>query len=515
MKKNLRFNNKQQLFARLCFLVALIAVVFQNCKKDTHVIQQLSVTNPQIAAAKSWYEKTYPVKSLGQSLRTSSTGQTDLSQVIKPDWQHATVYERFNQQVLELPLDPSVKFSSALKNMTEGKLVSNRDYSRSWYIMLNDGTTYTAYVMTIIADSSYVNNNPDKLSRNTYNQRDADFSGQVLYFTPQGRYVSGWQYKNGRIITPQAKQQETVAQNTGSKKTASYNGENEYCTDWYWVTYLNGEAIDYEYLYTSCSSGGYGGGGGPQCPTSPNTNSGGRQAVNNMPPPPPPDDGGGFPPPTGGSGCTVTTPPIVDTAKFCDGVSPEQQQAIKNDLNTLKDADCLSKVLFETSASSIASYCVNSSLSVQAGYNPVTKSVIIKDPSTLSTANLQEEFFHAYQDKVMPGGTAQYLGAPGSANIEFEAKVIRDISTYMGLFDGTGSGGALSVKDADYEPWLADITNNYTQYPTSFTASQQNKYFDLMSKFVSENPGYSTNLINNTLNPTALFSLINISPCTH
>jgi hypothetical protein len=178
--------------------------------------------------------------------------------------------------------------------------------------MLNDGTTYTAYVMTIIADSSYVNNNPDKLSRNTYNQRDADFSGQVLYFTPQGRYVSGWQYKNGRIVTPQAKQQETAAQNIGSKKTASYNGENEYCTDWYWVTYLNGEAIDYEYLYTSCSTGGgYGGGSGPECPTSPNINSGGRQAVNNMPPPPPPDDGGGFPPPTG-SGCTVTTPTKIE-----------------------------------------------------------------------------------------------------------------------------------------------------------------------------------------------------------
>lgn len=139
--------------------------------------------------------------------------------------------------------------------------------------------------------------------------------------------------------------------------------------------------------------------------------------------------------------CEVVVPP-ADTIKFCDGISPAQQQAIKNDFNTLKDADCLSKALFETLASTIASYCVNSSLSAQAGYNPVTKSVIIKDPSTLSTANLQEEFFHAYQDKVMPGGTAQYLGAPGSANIEFEAKVIRDANAIV-----NGSGGHTQLWD--------------------------------------------------------------------
>jgi hypothetical protein len=55
--------------------------------------------------------------------------------------------------------------------------------------------------MTIMADSDYLNNDLTKLARNTYRKRDADFSGMVLYFTPDGKLVNGWRYRNGQLVT--------------------------------------------------------------------------------------------------------------------------------------------------------------------------------------------------------------------------------------------------------------------------------------------------------------------------
>lgn len=44
--------------------------------------------------------------------------------------------------------------------------------------------------MTVVADSSYINGDISKLKKNTYNQRDKDFSGIVIYSTPKGEFVS-------------------------------------------------------------------------------------------------------------------------------------------------------------------------------------------------------------------------------------------------------------------------------------------------------------------------------------
>lgn len=52
-------------------------------------------------------------------LITQSTGPMhDLSQWIKPDWQHPAGYKRLGKNVIEMPIDPGAKFSSALKKCT-------------------------------------------------------------------------------------------------------------------------------------------------------------------------------------------------------------------------------------------------------------------------------------------------------------------------------------------------------------------------------------------------------------
>ncbi|MGN8068222.1 hypothetical protein [Mucilaginibacter sp. SG564] len=331
------------LLAATCF----IAIIINSCKKDSNTAQQDKISDPVIAQAKNWYESTYPATNI--KLSTLATGShIDLSQLIKPDWQHNASYTRFNRSVLELPVDASsVKTAITLSNSPSGNPVYKKEYSRSSFLTLNNGSGYKAYVMTVIADSSYLKGDLTKLDHNKYNKHDADFSGAVIYSTPKGAFVSGWFYKNGsitgKISFPKigAGHSSTVSKAAvNSLKTNMLN-----CVDWYQAYYVNGNLVLGEYLGSTgdCSEdtpvlpgsgGGNTGGNGDG-----NTGGGGvippgdpcaglhsvspTQAVNSIkeinivnPNPPdgspnPPGDGG-FPPPEPDpqpSPCVVSMPP--------------------------------------------------------------------------------------------------------------------------------------------------------------------------------------------------------------
>ncbi|NHA06399.1 hypothetical protein G7092_21495 [Mucilaginibacter sp. HC2] len=295
--------------------VCIAAVIVNSCKKDSHSEQQNKVSDPAMAQAKSWYESTYPTSNIKLNTQAITT-TTDLSQLVKPDWGHAASYSRFNKQVIEMPVDPGSKFETAL---LIGKVKSNKTYSRNYFLLLNDGQKYEAYVMMITADSSYVNNDLSKLSHNTYRKHDADFSGSVLYFTPRGEYVDGYAYKNGQLITASANQQTDKpkvqsVQTNGKKIIAELN-----CIAWYLDSYQNGVLVSEVYLYTTCSGNGESGGGG-------NSSGGG-----NKPPPPkphctpdgttdPPSDPGGFPEPDPGSCPVLVQTTITNDVLGCNGV---------------------------------------------------------------------------------------------------------------------------------------------------------------------------------------------------
>lgn len=315
----------------LLVVIALSALIIESCKKDNHAEQQTTITDPAVIQAKSWYESTFPVNSNKQNTQATTTN-SDLSQLIKPDWQHNASYTRFNKPVIEIPIDPSSKFNPSIKNKTTG-WSSNQAYSRSSFILLNNGSGYDAYVMTLIADSAYLKNDLSKLDRNKYNKRDANYSGLVLYFTPKGKYVGGWRYKDGHIVSSGSQSGSGIkVQSTGNSKLKPMYVE---CWD-YWLSSPSGDVMIY--LFTSCSggdggtgsngdggpgssSGGEGSGGGtggsgsgsassptppPPCNGAPPIiHSGGNLVVNNVPPDPYPGDG--FPPPPTDP-CTVEVP---------------------------------------------------------------------------------------------------------------------------------------------------------------------------------------------------------------
>jgi len=267
-----------------------------------------------------------------QNTRPAVNSSFDLSQYIKPDWNHAGKYMRLGKNVIEIPVDPSGKLGSSILIQNTGRILNSKENSISSFILLNDGKNYSAYVMTLIADSDYVKSDPGWAAHNTYRKRDPAFSGLLLYFTPRGQFVNGYAFKNGRQVI-QTIQDAAPAVKTRSiqKGTIREAEPQEYnCIFVYDVTTVNGVVVSQTFLYALCSpiSGTdpgpppAGSGGAPssapppppQC--QPNTAS--PSAVTNnhsltrVTQPPPGGDDGGMPPPQTCPTETIvadTTPP--------------------------------------------------------------------------------------------------------------------------------------------------------------------------------------------------------------
>jgi hypothetical protein len=486
-------------FLKNCIiLMAVISGIIYSCKKDDRPNQQ-TPDNAAIAAAKTWYQDTYPVGSNSTStIRTNSLDTAaDLSQIIIPDWQHATTYTQQNKQVIEIPLDPSVKHGFALENNESGTLANSKENSKASFILLKEGNSYQAYLMIIMADSAYIKNDPRKLARNTYQEIDTGFIGHVLYVTPKGKYL-----KDSVYLSKQASKARKAAdipdcalalQTIHTKKTNSTTLKTQAVTqyiDWYLNTYDNGVLINSEYEYTTTY-------------------------ISSCDPP----TGGGGEAGGGGSGGTVSAPddPVVSDSSR---LTLAQKVKIDSVIDKIKQ-DCLGQAILDYMHDNNKTFrfMVNESFPTPV-YNPTNGKITVPSPSMLTDVGLTEEFFHAYQNFHIPGGTSQYANVinasgvitsytAGGANIEFEARLLRDLNQYMRF-------GMITTPNIPYYDWIASITNNGTSYPTSFTSTQLDQYNQFLADAVNPQSGdsLSEQIANFNLPPTSMFSVISSSPCS-
>lgn len=217
-----------------------------------------------------------------------------------------------------MPIQSGSKFGAEFKNIFTGTIYSDKKYNLTYFLILNDGKNYNAYLMMIMADPAYVNDDFTKLAHNTYRKHDADFSGLVLYFTPKGRYIGGYKYVNGQLLTS------STSQSSGSKQVQDVKTDKvavqTNCYDYYLTTFYDDGTTSTQYLGTLCD--------GPcnqsiqanGCPTGGSTPGGGS----GNPPPPPPTCGGG----TINQSIGGTT---VDTINVADGGMPQPNDACAPD----------------------------------------------------------------------------------------------------------------------------------------------------------------------------------------
>ncbi|GAB3917919.1 hypothetical protein [Mucilaginibacter boryungensis] len=153
----------------------------QLCRENKSTSPPLSES---VNLAKNWYESAFPGDNSNSSISTNASSSInnpiDYSQHVKPDWAHNVSYKRHNKDVIEIPIDPANRILSALKNKNTGKLAYVKENSKSSFVILNDGKSYQAFIMTIFADPSYIGNDLTKLNNNSYAKHDSTFSGMVF-----------------------------------------------------------------------------------------------------------------------------------------------------------------------------------------------------------------------------------------------------------------------------------------------------------------------------------------------
>jgi hypothetical protein len=193
----------------------------------------------------------------------------------------------------------------------------------------------------------------------------------------------------------------------------------------------------------------------------------------------------------GGGGSGTTPPPPTDrTLTFTE----------RDTLNQIKSkisADCaIGKVV--SSVWNGMGFAVDGSITTPAQWDRTTNTITFQNSNQINPENVMEELFHAYQNTVYPGGTGKYSkGKPGNTNIEFEAKLFRDI--YTALYGGGWSGCfdfPYSIMD-QYQKWVCTISEG-------FNPELMGQYGVMLGYFNQYSHGYGGFLLSNLNTPTAI-----------
>ncbi|WP_293786036.1 hypothetical protein [uncultured Pedobacter sp.] len=226
-----------------------------------------------------------------------------------------------------------------------------------------------------------------------------------------------------------------------------------------------------------------------------------------------------------GTSTTVKDSINVLAKQFCDGLSEQQMQTINNTLNEYNTYNCATKYLssyFKTSSTQFK-FCIEN-VSGNAQYHPGQNNISFSTNYAASRVDiLEHEIYHAYQDKLYPGGTLQYsringVAQAGFANIEFEQAVITDIM--HGSTTAFDTYGTLEQRE-EYTKWINELTILHTSFPrfnatgTPAEVAAYNIFITKYNSFLSEfnsmpNNPYHSNTLN--LVPQAIINLFNNIP---
>lgn len=282
---------KKNLIQSLNFLFLITAILISSCKKDQYGTERV---NDNINDAKTWYEENtkHVLNSLSQSNQADQNTIPDLRMALKPDWSKAVSYLKDGAAVIEAPIYNNAKIAFSSDNKAPRLSDVDKSLIHTSFLLFNKNGAYSAYLMSIIPDSTYIQAGAYKVNSNTFKNQDEHFGGKLIYLTTKGDFISGYIYKDGKVV---------ASMSIGSKQTLSNNATNGHlqtnlvscetyavsvysytacvtvgnssnCTDYYTTSYI-----------TTCTDSGGGGSGFP-----PPTGGGGGSGGGGTPPPPPP-----------------------------------------------------------------------------------------------------------------------------------------------------------------------------------------------------------------------------------
>jgi hypothetical protein len=189
-------------------------------------------------------------------------------------------------------------------------------------------------------------------------------------------------------------------------------------------------------------------------------------------------------------------------------------------LKELREEGCMQEALYNALVGNnvklnFGMYTNVTETSAAAAYDPNYKSIKFRDKKAITKESLKEELFHALQDVYYPGGIAQYgkdkqgNKLPGFVNIEFEAKVFKDI------IESPDVGCCWAFKDVDdfpknlsdeYIRWIYGIR----EFTISLEDADYQKWLNFFNQYDRE---YTSPMHSDLSTPNAIRNLINLSNC--
>lgn len=474
-------SHRIRLFTVLSFLI--VALIIYSCHKESQVnnSNQTTLSDNDIAQLKSVYNQGIIS---GSGFATFSVNNS-LPAFIK------NLNVNWNQYILGKLSDGGktaefdIQADTGLITLSDkqGSNLTSANKTVAVFLTKSDGTKLN-FFMKVVEDFSQAPKSTIKDLH--YRQIPTTFSGKVLFFTLDRKFINGYKYSAGKsigsivgIFTKSAGGKQVQSIKTPLK--IEYVCEED---DYYWYECTNG-VCDEGYLYTDYIT----------CEAN-NPNNGGVQG----------GSGSG-----GGGGATGGPGGLAALMASNSNLTTQQINSIDSVLTLMIHLGCAQQALYNYLSSNALTvgFVVVDTISQQGLYTTGANTLTIKDPSNLSPATLFEELFHKFQSVVYQTGTKQSV-TPPAGNIEFEAKLLHDIGSAI-------NGGSFTMDNSDgYQDWLYSLTGVTSTigsgyYPNSFTSDQSTKYYQYLGDFVNPSfgTGYSADAISYSSNPTAIFTLLN------
>jgi len=277
-------------------LLFLVSIVFWGCSeeisKDVSDNQDLT-PSLTIEKAKEWYEANF-LSSASEGLFKVKTNDSTVF-ALKPllNWDIAQLDNDSLWSVVELPWEyENGKVTMTLPEVKSYVENNNVDFKPILRLVIlknkQTGETY-GFKMAVIPELNYMLSKGGDVSSNDYFDRDANFSGLIMYYSVDDKFVNGWQYSKGKI-TGALKQTNPKANSKAQRATnmldlvqmetcgfyySEYGGTRSYGVDCYSTFYyaLNPIEFNTEYSFPGNYDTSYNSGGGatPTTPTTPTT----------------------------------------------------------------------------------------------------------------------------------------------------------------------------------------------------------------------------------------------------
>ncbi len=252
----------KKLIIKTTLTVVTFTVVLIACKQDVffNVDENKKTNKAAVEEAITWFESNQP-----EFLVLKSGHKKKKTKVIKPLWRGAFVDENQITEVVETHIETNGSFGFATDSAFEKwEATGNAGYMTSVtrLIVKKDKKTNerVSFLMTIVGDKNYLEQNKFKMRGNTYMHKNDNFNGLVFYHNLMGKFVNGWRFTNGKpshTIDIDFDRDLSIQLKSGGFYDCSeypVYGWFQDCTDYYTVGEVGGQITSINYTGTSCGT---------------------------------------------------------------------------------------------------------------------------------------------------------------------------------------------------------------------------------------------------------------------